>query len=84
MVHGITESDTTEATWQLGRTAARQAPLSMEFSSQEYWSGLPFTPPGDLSHPGFDPCLLLLLLSHFSLLHWQVKSYKEPPGKDNF
>ena len=28
-------------------TAARQAPLSMEFSRQEYWSGLPFPTPGD-------------------------------------
>ena len=31
---------------------AWQAPLSMEFSRQEYWSGLPFTPPGDLPDPG--------------------------------
>ena len=29
-------------------TVAHQAPLSMEFSRQEYWSGLPFPPPGDL------------------------------------
>ena len=29
-----------------------QAPLSMEFSRQEYWSGLPFPPPGDLHNPG--------------------------------
>ena len=28
-----------------------QAPLSMGFSRQEYWSGLPFPPPGDLPHP---------------------------------
>ena len=33
-------------------TVARQAPLSMEFSRQEYWSGLPFPPPGDLPDPG--------------------------------
>ena len=32
-------------------TVARQAPLSMGFSRQEYWSGLPFPTPGDLSHP---------------------------------
>ena len=31
-----------------------QAPLSMGFSSQEYWSGLPCPPPGDLSHPGIE------------------------------
>ena len=33
-------------------TVARQAPLSMEFSRQEYWSGLPCPPPGDLPDPG--------------------------------
>ena len=32
-------------------TAAHQAPLSMAFSRQEYWSGLPCPPPGDLSNP---------------------------------
>ena len=32
-----------------------QAPLSMEFSRQECWNGLPFPPPGNLSHPGMDP-----------------------------
>ena len=31
---------------------AHQAPLSVEFSRQEYWSGLPFPPPGDLPNPG--------------------------------
>ena len=31
---------------------AHQAPLSMEFSRQEYWSGLPCPPPGDLPDPG--------------------------------
>ena len=33
-------------------TVAHQAPLSMEYSRQEYWSGLPFPSPGDLPHPG--------------------------------
>ena len=32
--------------------AARQAPLFMGFPRQEYWSGLPFPPPGDLPNPG--------------------------------
>ena len=36
-------------------TVARQAPLSMEFSKQEYWSGLPFPSPGDLPVPGIEP-----------------------------
>ena len=36
-------------------TVAHQAPLSMGFSRQEYWSGLPFPFPGDLSDPGIEP-----------------------------
>ena len=32
-----------------------QAPQSMEFSRQEYWSGLPFHSPGDLPNPGIEP-----------------------------
>ena len=36
-------------------TIGHQAPLSMEFSRQEYWSGLPFTSPGDLPDPGMEP-----------------------------
>ena len=37
------------------RTVARQAPLSMGFSSQECWSGVPFPSPGDLPDPGLEP-----------------------------
>ena len=40
--------------------AACQAPLSMEFSRQEYWNGLPFPPPGDLPDPGVKPESLAL------------------------
>ena len=36
-------------------TIAYQAPLFMGFSRQEYWSGLPFPPPGDLPDPGIEP-----------------------------
>ena len=36
-------------------TVAYQAPPSMGFSRQEYWSGLPFPSPGDLPNPGIDP-----------------------------
>ena len=36
-------------------TEAHQAPLSMGFSRQEYWSGLPCPPPGDLPKPGIEP-----------------------------
>ena len=50
-------------------TVAHQAPLSMGFSRQEYWSGLPFPSPGDLQTQGLNPSLLywsqiLYLLSH--------------------
>ena len=34
------------------RTVAHQAPLSMKFPREEYWSGLPFPSPGDLPNPG--------------------------------
>ena len=38
--------------------AARQAPLSMGFPRQEYWSGLPFPSPGHLPDPGIEPASL--------------------------
>ena len=40
-------------------TVARQAPLSMEFSRQEYWNGLPFPTPGDLPDPGMESASLV-------------------------
>ena len=51
---------------------AHQAPPSMEFSRQEYWSGLPFPPPGDLSDPAIEPGSPALQTD--ALL-------SEPPGK---
>ena len=36
-------------------TIAHQAPPSMDFSRQDYWSGLPFFSPGDLPNPGIEP-----------------------------
>ena len=53
-------------------TVAYQAPLSMGFSSQEYWSGLPCPPPGDLPSPGIEPRSPALQVD--SLL-------SKPPGK---
>ena len=56
-------------------TVARQAPLSMGFSRQEYWSGLPWLPPRDLPTQGLNPGLLCLL-------HWQAVLFPlVPPGK---
>ena len=48
-------------------TAACQSPLSMGFSRQPYWSGLPCPPPGDLQTQGSNLCLSCLL-------HWQAGS----------
>ena len=39
-------------------TVAHQALLSMEFSTQEYWSGFPLPTPGTLPHPGIEPTSL--------------------------
>ena len=54
--HGglVTKSCLTLAPWTPW-TVARQAPPSMGLSRQEYWSGLPFPSPGDLSNPGIEP-----------------------------
>ena len=43
------------------QTVAHQAPLSIGFSSQEYQSGLPCLPPGDLPNPGIEPMSLMSL-----------------------
>ena len=53
-------------------TIARQSPLSMVFSRQEYWSGFPYPPLGDLPNPGIEPRSLILQVD--SLL-------SETPGK---
>ena len=53
-------------------TIARQAPLSMGFFRQEYWSELPFPSPGDLPHPGMEPTSPSLAGGFFTT---------EPPGK---
>ena len=51
-------------------TVARQTPLSMEFSKQEYWSGLPFPIPGIFLSQGLNPCFLHLLNCRCILYHW--------------
>ena len=47
-------------------TVAHQAPLSMAFSRQEYWSGLPCPPPGHLPDPGIKPASLTLAGGFFT------------------
>ena len=56
-------------------TVAHQAPLSMGFSKQEYWSGLPFPLPEDLPDPGIKP------MSLESPALEDGFSTAEPPGK---
>ena len=55
-------------------TVAHQTPLSMEFSRQEYWSGLLFLLQGIFLTQGLNPRPL-------NLLHWQKDYFTEPPGK---
>jgi len=65
----VTQSCPTLATpW----TVPRHAPQSMEFSRQEYWSGLPFPSPGDLPDPGIEPGSPVLQADALP---------SEPPGK---
>ena len=56
------------------RTIARQSPLSMGFPRQEYWSGLPFPPPGHLPHQGvcLADSLPLSQSYHLQILKLQV------------
>ena len=50
-------------------TAALQAPLSMRFSRQRYWSGLPFPSAGDLPNLGIEPWSLALQADSLPLSH---------------
>ena len=67
-------------------TVARQAPLSTEFSRQEYLSGLPFLTPGDLPNPGIEPVPLVPPASPASIGRQITACHLEsgttvPPGK---
>ena len=53
-------------------TVAYHTPLSIGSSRQEYWSGLPFSPPGDLPYPGIEPTSPALAGEFFTT---------EPPGE---
>ena len=74
-----------------GLYVAHQAPLSMKFSRQEYWSGLPFPSPWDLPDPGIKPrlpyarqsknyglqlCSLLISVSHPKISDFPLLSIK--------
>ena len=62
-IYTVTKSRSTLATpW----TVAPQAPRSMGFPRQEYWSGLPFPPPGDLPNPRIESASLALAGGFFT------------------
>ena len=61
--------------------AARQAPLSLGFSRQEYWSGLPFPVPGDLLDSGIDSASLAppaLAGGFFTTAVWETHRHELP------
>ena len=64
-------------------TIVQQAPLSMGFSRQESWSGLPYPPPGDLPNPGIEPVPLLspALAGRFftTRVTWEAPKWRENP-----
>ena len=68
--HSVTSDSATP------RTVACQAPLFMGFSSQEYWSGLPCPPPGDLLTQGSKPSLLNCRQILYFLSHKAQKFFK--------
>ena len=56
------------------QTVTHQAPLFMRFSRQEYWSGLPCPPPGDLPDPGIKSKSLMCLLHFRQILYcWAIR-----------
>ena len=64
-------------------TVARQDHLSIEFSRQEYWSGLPFPSPGELPNPGIKLCLLVGRWILYHCATWEVQRVLQSEGKTN-
>ena len=60
-------------------TVAHQAPLTMEFSRQKYWSGLLFPSPGDLPNPGVEPRSLALQADSLPSESYNIFSTLLPP-----
>ena len=62
-------------------TVACQTPLSMEFSRQEFWNGVPFPTPGDLSNPGIEPTSLgsPVLTGRYFTTNWPPEKPKMRP-----
>ena len=62
------------------QTIACQAPLSMGFSRQEYWSGLPCLHPGDLPNPGIEPVSLMSPALAGGFFPWELSSRQKRVG----
>ena len=67
-VHAVT-SVMANSLQPYGPNGACQAPLSVGFSRQEYWSGLPCPPPGDLPNPGTEPASHVSCIGKWVLYH---------------
>ena len=67
-------------------TVARQASLSMGFSRQAYWSGLPCPPPGDVPNPGIEPVSLMspALAGGFFTTSGHLYLVEKPVNSQNF
>ena len=65
-------------------TVAHQAPLSMGFSRQEYWSGLPCPPPGDLEDPGIEPASVTSPAVAGGFFFFFFFLPLKPPGKPHY
>ena len=79
VLHSSVMSDSFATPWTV---AACQAPLSMEFSRQEYWSGFPFSPPRDLPHPGIE--LLSLVSPALAGRFFTTAPPEKPSMSDSF
>ena len=55
-------------------TVVHQAPLSMGFTKQEYWNGLPFPPPGDLPNPGIKPVSPVSVMSPAKIFNYAASA----------
>ena len=77
MLSHLVMSDSFATPW----TVVSQVSLSVGFSRQEYWDGLPFPPPGDLPHPGIEPASSVAPALAGGFFLFVCFFTTEPPGK---
>ena len=70
---GVSYSVVSDSLFVTSWTAARQTPLSVEFSRQEYSGGPPFPSPGNLPHPGIEPGSPALRADSFFLIYFFIE-----------